>query len=88
MENANNKNKKKRASSNLLSDERFKGLFNNPDFQIDKNSQEYILLNPVIAQLNKNKKLKQTLVQEEEEQKEALDENETQGKNENIKCSF
>ncbi|KAH0946862.1 hypothetical protein HN011_009455 [Eciton burchellii] len=79
MENANNKNKKKRASSNLLSDERFKGLFNNPDFQIDKNSQEYILLNPVIAQLSKNKKLKQTLAQEEEEQKEALDENETQG---------
>jgi len=85
MENANNKNKKKRASSSLLSDERFKGLFNNPDFQIDKNSQEYILLNPVIAQLNKNKKLKQTLVQEEEEQKEALDENETQGKQKQMK---
>jgi len=93
MENANNKNKKKQASSKLLLDERFKDLFNNPDFQIDKNSEEYVLLNPVIAQLHKSKteqlmQLKQRLAQEEEEEKETRDEDETQGKNKNIKCSF
>ncbi|EZA53311.1 hypothetical protein DMN91_005222 [Ooceraea biroi] len=79
MDNANNKNKKKRASSNLLNDERFKALFNNPDFQIDQNSEEYGLLNPVISQLHKNKamKLKQKLAQEEEEEeKEAPNEDE------------
>lgn len=68
--NADVKNKKKQASSNLLKDERFKALFSNPDFQIDKNSVEYVLLNPVISQLDKNKaeKLRQQLIQEEETQ--------------------
>ncbi|XP_011645134.1 nucleolar protein 10 [Pogonomyrmex barbatus] len=69
MENAIVNNKKKQTSSNLLKDERFKALFSNPDFQVDKNSEEYALLNPVISQLAKSnaKKLKQQLVQEEEE---------------------
>lgn len=89
MENATNKNKKKQASSSLLKDERFKALFNNPDFQVDKNSEEFALLNPVIAQLDKSKakKLKQKLAQEEEEE-EIPKENEPQGKNKNIKCCF
>ncbi|XP_011860145.1 PREDICTED: nucleolar protein 10 [Vollenhovia emeryi] len=67
MENANIKNKKKQASSNLLNDERFKALFTNADFQIDKDSEEYALLNPVVSQLGKSKakKLKQQLAQEE-----------------------
>lgn len=68
MDNTNISNKKKQMSSNLLKDERFKDLFNNPDFQIDKDSEEYTLLNPVISQLAKNKakKLQQQLMQEEE----------------------
>lgn len=75
------KNKKKQASSNLLKDERFKALFSNPEFQIDKNSEEFALLNPVISQLDKNKakKLKQQLAQEEEAQ-DKPDEDEPQGK--------
>ncbi|KAL6432906.1 hypothetical protein ACFW04_006328 [Cataglyphis niger] len=75
------KNKKKQASSNLLKDERFKALFSNPEFQIDKNSEEFALLNPVISQLDKNKakKLKQQLAQEEETQ-DKPDEDEPQGK--------
>lgn len=80
MCNANVKNKKKQVSSNLLKDERFKFLFSNPDFQIDKNSAEYALLNPVISQLDKNKadKLKQQLAQEEETQ-DRSDEDKSQG---------
>ncbi|KYN31596.1 Nucleolar protein 10 [Trachymyrmex septentrionalis] len=72
MENTNINNKKKQTSSNLLKDERFKALFNNPDFQVDKNSEEYALLNPVVSQLTKNKakKLKRQLPNEEEKEQE------------------
>lgn len=80
-----NKNlKKKQASANLLKDERFKSLFANPDFQIDQNSEEYALLNPVISQLNKNKakKLKQQLAEEEEEAQNKSEED--KGNNENL----
>lgn len=81
MDNTSIKNKKKQASSNLLKDERFKALFSNPEFQIDKTSEEFALLNPVISQLDKSKakKLRQQLVQEEEVQ-DKPDDDEPQGK--------
>lgn len=82
MENANVNNKKKQTSSNLLKDERFKDLFNNPDFQINKDSEEFALLNPVISQLAKSKakKLQQQLMQEEEkETQDKPDEDEPKG---------
>lgn len=80
MENKNAKNKKKQTSSNLLNDDRFKALFSNPDFQVDKNSEEYALLNPVISQLDKNKakKLQLQLAQQKETQ-DKPDEDESQG---------
>ncbi|XP_022914298.2 nucleolar protein 10 [Onthophagus taurus] len=60
-------NKKKNNSSSLLTDNRFKALFDNPEFEIDKNAEEYRFLNPVLSRLDKNKKkeLKQKLVGEE-----------------------
>ncbi|XP_014297984.1 nucleolar protein 10 [Microplitis demolitor] len=60
MENeTNNKNiKKKKGAESLLKDDRFKTLFTNPDFQVDKNAEEFILHNPVIAQLDKSKEKK------------------------------
>lgn len=87
-DNTSIKNKKKQASSNLLKDERFKALFSNPEFQIDKNSEEYALLNPVVSQLDKNKakKLRQQLAQEEAVQ-DKPDEEEPQG-NKNFKTTF
>lgn len=48
--------KRKKSKSNLLQDDRFKGLFENADFQVDKNAEEYRLLNPVLSRLDKNKK--------------------------------
>ncbi|XP_058808997.1 nucleolar protein 10 [Phymastichus coffea] len=48
--------KKKKATPNLLKDDRFKALFENPDFQVDVYSEEYALLNPVISQMGKTKK--------------------------------
>ncbi|OAD57878.1 Nucleolar protein 10 [Eufriesea mexicana] len=66
MDNETNVKKRKKNSS-LLTDERFKQLFINPDFQVDKNSEEYSLLNPVISQLSKDKakKLKAKIIEEE-----------------------
>ena len=72
MDDETNAKKKKNISSNLLTDERFKQLFTNPDFQVDKNSAEYTLLNPVISQLSKSKakKLKAKVEKEMEEEME------------------
>lgn len=49
------KDKKKVKAVNLLEDNRFKDLFENPDFEIDKNAEEYRLLNPVVSRLDKAK---------------------------------
>lgn len=49
------KNKKKK-SGDLLQDDRFKALFENPDFEVDKNADEYRLLNPVLTRLDKGRK--------------------------------
>ena len=49
----------KRAGLTLLKDDRFSEIFKNPDFQIDKESEEYKLLNPVVSKLDKAKKKKQ-----------------------------
>lgn len=92
MENTNVNNKKKQTSSNLLKDERFKALFSNPDFQVDKNTEEYALLNPVVSQLSKTKakKLQQRLAQEEEkeEAQDKFDEEERKGKMKRFKIMF
>ncbi|KZC14596.1 PREDICTED: nucleolar protein 10 [Dufourea novaeangliae] len=70
MDDEVNVKKKKKNASNILTDDRFKALFSNPDFEVDKDSQEYSLLNPVISQLDKGriKKMKQKLIQAEVQQ--------------------
>lgn len=59
--------KKKNNASSLLTDERFKKLFEDPDMEVDKNADEYRLLNPVLSRLDKSKKkdIKKKLVGEE-----------------------
>lgn len=69
--------KKKQPVENLLKDDRFKELFTNPDFQIDTNADEYILLNPVISHTEKRKRKK--LEEEEEEKKAAYEEEDDDG---------
>ncbi|XP_060521201.1 nucleolar protein 10 [Cylas formicarius] len=56
MEDAGKSKKKKGESASLLSDGRFKALFENPDFEVDKTTDEYRLLNPVLSKLGKTKK--------------------------------
>lgn len=71
--------KKKESASNLLEDTRFKALFENPDFEVDKNADEYRLLNPVLSRLDqaKRKELRKKMQSEEFE---PVDE-EPEGKN-------
>lgn len=61
----NNKKRAKTAET-LLKDDRFSNLFSSTDFQIDKDSIEYQLINPVLSRMDKKKK-KQKLEEEEEE---------------------
>lgn len=35
------KKKKNKSGAGLLKDDRFKALFENPDFEVDKNAEEY-----------------------------------------------
>lgn len=54
----------------LLKDDRFKVMFENPDFQVDEQSEEFRLLNPLVSKTSekRKKKLKLLLEQEAKEQ--------------------
>ncbi|KAI8427818.1 hypothetical protein MSG28_002214 [Choristoneura fumiferana] len=47
--------RKKKSAANLLKDNRFKAMFENPDFEVDKSAEEFRLLNPVLSRLDKDK---------------------------------
>ncbi|XP_074650381.1 nucleolar protein 10-like [Tubulanus polymorphus] len=51
--------KQAQAASNLLKDSRFTAMFENPDFEVDTESAEYKLLNPVVSKIDKQKQKKQ-----------------------------
>uniref|UniRef100_A0A6M2DIP1 Putative nucleolar protein 10 n=1 Tax=Xenopsylla cheopis TaxID=163159 RepID=A0A6M2DIP1_XENCH len=80
MNNQNNK-KKSQASEFLLNDDRFSAMFKDPDFEIDKNTEEFRLLNPVLSKLSKdNMKAMQKsvmsqfeIVEEDDEKQESSD---------------
>ncbi|CAL7942770.1 unnamed protein product [Xylocopa violacea] len=78
MDDETNAKKRKNNSSSILTDERFKQLFTNPDFQVDQNSEEYTLLNPVISQLSKSKRKKTKAVVEETKKTMELDHSENE----------
>lgn len=43
---------------NILSDDRFKVMFENPDFQVDEKSEEFRLLNPLVSKISEKRKKK------------------------------
>lgn len=47
------KRKNKKYKPNPLKDDRFSAMFRNPDFQIDELSEDFRLLNPVLARMSK-----------------------------------
>ncbi|CRL01322.1 CLUMA_CG014416, isoform A, partial [Clunio marinus] len=65
---------KKTKNPNLLRDDRFKAMFENPDFEVDKETEEYRLLKPLLVQLDKSKLKK--LEKKYKEQDKNIDENE------------
>ncbi|KAK3084770.1 hypothetical protein FSP39_018588 [Pinctada imbricata] len=58
--------KKVKESTSLLEDDRFSALFAKSDFQIDINSDEYKLMNPVVSKLDKMRRKKAMREQFEE----------------------
>ncbi|KAK7142886.1 hypothetical protein R3I94_012281 [Phoxinus phoxinus] len=75
--------KKANAVDNLLMDDRFKVMFENPEYQVDERSEEFRLLNPIVSKLGekRRKKLSQ-LVQREEQDGEEEEEVEGRGSEE------
>ena len=63
---------KKTKNPNLLHDDRFKAMFENPDFEVDKETEEYRLLKPLLVQLDKSKlkKLEKKYKEQEKMEKE------------------
>lgn len=45
----------KKGKPNLMQDDRFKVMFENPEFQVDRNADEYKMLAPVLSRLDKGK---------------------------------
>lgn len=65
--------------SSLLEDDRFSTLFKNPDFQIDKNTEEYRLIYPVLSKMEKDKKKeREKLIQDRFDE---VKDEESEGKN-------
>lgn len=62
---------KKTKNPNLLRDDRFKAMFENPDFEVDKETEEYRLLKPLLVQLDKSKIKKLEKKYKEREKNEA-----------------
>lgn len=75
---ATRKRKQKNLPS-LLKDDRFKVMFENPDFQVDEQSEEFRLLNPLVSKISEKRKKKLKLLQEQEA-REQEEEEEPEGK--------
>uniref|UniRef100_A0A8D2BPJ9 Nucleolar protein 10 n=1 Tax=Sus scrofa TaxID=9823 RepID=A0A8D2BPJ9_PIG len=71
--------KKAKSLPNILTDDRFKVMFENPDFQVDEESEEFRLLNPLVSKISEKRKKKLRLL-EQQELPEKEEEEEPEGK--------
>uniref|UniRef100_A0ABI7XGJ0 Nucleolar protein 10 n=1 Tax=Felis catus TaxID=9685 RepID=A0ABI7XGJ0_FELCA len=71
--------KKVKSLPNILTDDRFKVMFENPDFQVDEESEEFRLLNPLVSKISEKRKKKLRLL-EQQELHEKEEEEEPEGK--------
>lgn len=55
-------------AANLLADDRFKVMFENPDFQVDSQSEEFRLLNPIISKVGEKRRQRLAKFVQQEEQ--------------------
>lgn len=51
---------------NILTDDRFKVMFENPDFQVDEESEEFRLLNPLVSRISEKRKKQLRLLEQQE----------------------
>ncbi|KAM9842055.1 nucleolar protein 10 [Aulostomus maculatus] len=54
--------KKGKAFPTILGDDRFKMMFENPDYQVDEQSEEFRLLNPIVSKVGQKRKKKLRLL--------------------------
>lgn len=71
--------KKQKKMPNILNDDRFKAMFENPDFQVDERSAEFRLLNPLVSKISQKRK-KKLKAMAELEVKDQEEEEEPEGK--------
>ncbi|XP_058143867.1 nucleolar protein 10 isoform X3 [Dasypus novemcinctus] len=71
--------KKVKSLPNILTDDRFKVMFENPDFQVDEESEEFRLLNPLVSKISEKRKKKLRLL-EQQEHHEQEEQEEPEGK--------
>uniref|UniRef100_A0A3B3BR10 Nucleolar protein 10 n=1 Tax=Oryzias melastigma TaxID=30732 RepID=A0A3B3BR10_ORYME len=64
--------KKEKTMPSILGDDRFKRMFENPDYQVDEQSEEFRLLNPIVSKAGqkRKKKLRQLVVAKDIEEPE------------------
>uniref|UniRef100_A0A672HS66 Nucleolar protein 10 n=1 Tax=Salarias fasciatus TaxID=181472 RepID=A0A672HS66_SALFA len=62
--------KKGKALPSLLGDDRFKVMFENPDYQVDEQSEDFRLLNPIISRVGQKRKKKLRLLAQQEDEEE------------------
>uniref|UniRef100_S4RD17 Nucleolar protein 10 n=1 Tax=Petromyzon marinus TaxID=7757 RepID=S4RD17_PETMA len=73
--------KRKKASvGSILQDDRFRLMFENPDFQVDEQSEDFRLLNPVVSRATEKRKRKRKGMEREAEQRKisATEENDSE----------
>ncbi|KFP99451.1 Nucleolar protein 10, partial [Haliaeetus albicilla] len=71
--------RKQKNLPSLLKDDRFKVMFENPDYQVDEQSEEFRLLNPLVSKISEKRKRKLKILEELEAQ-EQEEEEEPEGK--------
>ncbi|XP_004870017.1 nucleolar protein 10 isoform X1 [Heterocephalus glaber] len=71
--------RKAKSLPNILTDDRFKVMFENPDFQVDEESEEFRLLNPLVSKISEKRKKKLRLL-EQQELREKEEEEEPEGR--------
>ena len=79
LETAEDVKKKKKQAANLLKDDRFSAMFKDTDFQVNEDSEEFRLLNPLVAKADKEKQKKRKLREEMMEQYDQVNESGGEG---------
>ncbi|KAJ8333073.1 hypothetical protein SKAU_G00419690 [Synaphobranchus kaupii] len=57
--------KKGKATPSILNDDRFKVMFENPDYQVDEQSVEFRLLNPIVSKVGQKRRKKLRLLEKQ-----------------------